>query len=339
MLEQTRRRTLGLLIAAGFASGVLSLVPRAGAQDKVVDDTEAPEEPEDEVNEEEIPSEPECFDSKMFGAWTGQASDTKAGASQNELPLLNPEACALTMQLQVNTDFEARVFLQGDEQEMPLPEDYLVNPKNRFIAKIAGGKAVVDEPLCGNCTDIYDDGVSIVLPLAVAPLFREQDKVDLALKLVGRPEDCHFEVDCITMRKALDWAAARRDALAAERDTDACIAADCFITTACCEILGLDDDCFELRTLRRYRDRVLAWQPDGAAAIARYYELAPQILARLSAAPHQRKKILLSVYARYVMPAAIAARLGLDALAYHLYVRMLTELSRRHAVLPSPKFL
>jgi hypothetical protein len=319
MLQQTRRRALGLLIAAGLGAGVLSAVPRALAQDEEENDAETPE--------EETPSEPDCFDSKSFGAWTGQASDTKAGASQNEVPLLNPKACTLTMQLQVSTDFEARVFVQGDEENMPLPEDYLVKPDNRFIAKTAEGNAVVDEPLCGNCTDIYDNGVSIVLPLSVAPLFREQDTVELALKLVGRTEDCRFKVDCITMRKALDWAAERSDALAEERDNDACTSADCFITTACCEILGLDDDCFELRTLRQYRDRVLARRPDGAAAIARYYELAPRILARLSANPCSREKVLLSVYARYVLPAAIAAELGINALAYRLYVRMLNRLA------------
>jgi hypothetical protein len=325
MLEQTRRRVLGLLIAAGFGAGLLPTVPRAVAQDD--------EENGAETREEESPSEQECFDTKAFGEWTGQASDTKAGASQNEVPLLNTKACTLTMQLQVNTEFEARIFVQGDEENMPLPEDYLVTADNRLIAKTAEGRAVVDEPLCGNCTDIYDNGVSIVLPLAVAPLFRDQDAVEFALKLVGRTEDCRFKVDCITMRKALVWAAERRNALAAERDNDTCTSAEgCFITTACCEILGLGDDCFELRTLRRYRDRVLARRPGGAAAIARYYELAPRILARLSTSVCNQEKVLLSAYARYVLPAAIAAKLGLDALAYRLYVRMLNQLTGWNAV-------
>ena len=130
--------------------------------------------------------------------------------------------------------------------------------------------------------------------------------------------------------------AERRDALVEERDNDACTAADCFITTACCESLGLDDDCFELRSLRRYRDSVLANQPYGAAVIARYYEIAPRILAQLSASPGTRESVLLLVYARYVLPAAIAAKLGLNAVPYRLYVRMLTELTRLGAALPSP---
>ena len=36
---------------------------------------------------------------------------------------------------------------------------------------------------------------------------------------------------------------------------------------------------------------------------------------------------LRSVYARYILPSALAARLGLNALAYKLYVRMIEELA------------
>jgi hypothetical protein len=90
-------------------------------------------------------------------------------------------------------------------------------------------------------------------------------------------------------------------------------------------VLGLDDDCFELRSLRHYRDNVLAKQNRGTQAITRYYETAPRILAQLSA--KTRKSRLLSIYARFVLPAAIAAKLGLNTLAYRLYVRMLNELS------------
>ena len=75
-------------------------------------------------------------------------------------------------------------------------------------------------------------------------------------------------------------------------------------------MLGLDDDCFELAALRRYRDHVLATRPGGEADIARYYELAPLILARL---PEQtRTARLLLLYARFILPAALAAHLGFE---------------------------
>jgi hypothetical protein len=314
MLRHTRRRALGLLIAACAGTRLLASAPSAFAQDE---DTEEPE----------APSEPECYDTKKFGPWTAQASDASAGASQRDVPAIDPKTCDLALEVQVNTDFDAKISIQGNE-EGSLPEELLRDPENRLIAKTAAGTVAVNEALCGNCTDIYDDQVSIVLPLATAPLFRDEDSMELEIRLADEDEGCRFKIDCASLHEALDWASERRDALAEKRDDNECVSPEgCFITTACCEVLGLDDNCFELRTLRRYRDEVLAKQPNGPAMIARYYALAPAVLTRLRRASTSPTQALLSVYARYVLPAALAARLGLDALAYRLYVRMLNELA------------
>ncbi|HUU25453.1 MAG TPA: CFI-box-CTERM domain-containing protein [Methyloceanibacter sp.] len=314
MLRHTRRRALGLLIAACAGTSLLPALPRARAQDR---------------EESEPPSKPECYESKKFGTWTAQASDEKAGASQRDIAAVTPKSCDLTLKFQVNTDFDAKIFVEGGE-EGSLPEELLVKPENRLIAKTAGGAVIVDEALCGNCTDIYDDTVSIVLPLATAPLLRDETSMELVLKLSGKDEDCRFKIDCVTMRQALDWAEERRNALAEKRDDNECTSPEgCFITTACCEALGLDDDCFELRTLRRYRDEVLAKQPGGQAVIERYYTQAPKILAQLPATTRDIR--LLCVYARFILPAALAAKLGLDASAYRLYVRMVDALMENEA--------
>jgi hypothetical protein len=165
--------------------------------------------------------------------------------------------------------------------------------------------------------------------LACAPLFREAKSIEMAVKL-GDKEECRFKLDGETLRKGLAWASERKDALAALAAEQKCEPPEgCFITTACCEALGLDDDCFELRTLRRYRDHVLALRPGGAGDIAAYYVLAPLILARLPG--ETRTKRLRSIHARYILPAALAARLGLDRLAYRLYRRMIDELTRDFA--------
>jgi hypothetical protein len=53
------------------------------------------------------------------------------------------------------------------------------------------------------------------------------------------------------------------------------------------------------------------------------------ILARL---PHEtRARRLRSIYARYILPAALSARLGLNRLAYRLYRRMIDELAAEFA--------
>lgn len=298
MLKTTRRRTLGLLLAAATASRLVIPVPRALAAKK------------------------DCFESKAFGPWKGQATNTQAGARISEVEFTS--ACDLRTEIQIAASFDAKLVVYGDADTAPLPRKFLKQPENRLIVRDEAGKVAVDEPLCGNCTDIFDDKVSIVLPLATAPFFRDAKSCEIAIKLVDKNE-CRFKVDCETLRQALDWASARKEALAASAAADECVPPEgCFITTACCATLGLDDDCFELRTLRRYRDRVLAKRPGGAEAIAAYYALAPGILARLPRA--QREQRLRSVYARYILPAAVAARCGLNALAYRLYVRMLDEL-------------
>lgn len=298
MMLHTRRRALGLLLAAG---AVLRppVMPRALAAKK------------------------DCFESKAFGPWKAQATDSQAGARINEVQFKTD--CDLRVGIQVAASYDAKLVVYGDSETVPLPKKFLKQPENRLIVRDETGKEAVNEPLCGNCTDIFDDKVSIVLPLATAPFFRDAKSCEIAIKLVDKDE-CSFKVDCESLRAGLAWASERKEALAASAADQKCEPPEgCFITTACCETLGLSDDCFELRTLRRYRDTVLAKRPGGAEEIAAYYTLAPLILARL---PHDaREQRLRAVYARYILPAALAARFGLSVLAYRLYVRTLEELA------------
>ena len=303
MVLNTRRRALGLLLAAAAVMR-LPVMPRALAQAKK-----------------------ECLESKSFGPWRAQASNAQAGARINEVSFVEP--CDLQVQVQVSESYESKLVVYGDPDDAPLPKDFLVKPENRLIVRTEDGKVAVDEPLCGNCTDIFDDKVSIVLPLATAPLYRQEKSIEIAIELDGK-DPCRIKLECETLRAGLAWASERKEALAARADEDKCTPPEgCFITTACCEVFGLGEDCFELEALRRYRDQVLAKRTGGEAAIALYYGLAPLILERLP--QEAREERLARLYARYILPAALAARLGLDALAYRLYAHMLEGLARDFA--------
>jgi hypothetical protein len=299
MIMNTRRRALGLIVGMAAALRFPQL-PLAAAAAK------------------------DCFDSKAFGPWKAQATDTQAGARITEVQFA-ASGCDLRVEVLVAASFEGKIVVYGDPDKTPLPKKVLVDPENRLIAWSEDGKEAVNEPLCGNCTGIVDNKVSIVLPLACAPLFRESKSIDMAVRLAGQ-EECRFSLDGESLRAGLAWATERQTALAETRAEEKCTSPQgCFITSACCEALGLGDDCFELRALRRYRDDVLAQEPGGADAIAAYYALAPSILARL---PREgRKRLLLFIYACYVLPSAVAATLGLNALAYRLYRRMLRDLA------------
>lgn len=104
---------------------------------------------------------------------------------------------------------------------------------------------------------------------------------------------------------------------------------DCFVTTACAGLIGLDDDCFELRTLRRFRDRVLVGLPGGAADIARYYREAPAIVAAIHAGPSPAAE-LSRLYARYILPSALLAKLGFAKRAHRTYRAMMADVARRY---------
>ena len=304
MLLNTRRRMLGLLAAA---IGTSRLVP-AFAADKPA-------------------KTPECFALQPFGDWKGVATSTQAGARIGQINFADADKCDLRGEISVADSYDAKLVLYGDPDGTPLPKNFLVKPENRLVAKNEDGTTAVDQPLCGVCTDIRDDKVSIVLPLATGALFRAAKSVEMTVKL-GDEMACSFTLNCEDLRKALDWAVEKKEALAKSLEDDKCTppAKGCFLTTACCEVLGLADGCFELRTLRRYRDEVLPAMPGGSAAIAAYYLTAPSILDRLP--QDERVAQLLSVYARFVLPSAVAARLGLNHLAYRLYARMMGELAR-----------
>ncbi|MGE0846025.1 MAG: CFI-box-CTERM domain-containing protein [Flavobacteriaceae bacterium] len=104
----------------------------------------------------------------------------------------------------------------------------------------------------------------------------------------------------------------------------------CFLTTACTEAAGLADDCWELATLRRFRDGALAAMPGGAADVARYYETAPAIVARIAGRADARRE-LARLYALYVLPSAVTAALGLDRIARRIYTAMMRDLEARYA--------
>jgi hypothetical protein len=113
--------------------------------------------------------------------------------------------------------------------------------------------------------------------------------------------------------------------------TRECQPSDCFLTTACVERAGLPDDCFELSTLRRFRDEVLSHLPGGTDDIALYYRHAPAIVTSIVSTKDASRE-LARLYARYIVPSALATWLGCHGTARTIYTRMMTDLGMRHRV-------
>jgi hypothetical protein len=230
MLTISRRQALALLIAAGFGLGLgpalrraLAAEPEAEAPDTAEDPAEAETDAtEDEGELEEPTGPPECYESQKFGDWLGRASDKFAGARINDIPFDNADKSPLRADVQVSSSYDCKVTLYADTDKVQLSKEFLVNPANRLIVRDENGQEAANFALCGNCTDIEEDIVSIVLPLSTVPLLREKPSIGIAIKLDGQDET-GFKLKLDTMREALDWAEERKKKLADDAVVGTCI--------------------------------------------------------------------------------------------------------------------
>jgi hypothetical protein len=53
----------------------------------------------------------------------------------------------------------------------------------------------------------------------------------------------------------------------------------CFITTACVNYYGLNDNCYQLETLRGFRDSYLSTSKSNEKLVKQYYQIAPTLVA------------------------------------------------------------
>ncbi|MDP7149478.1 MAG: hypothetical protein QGI08_03655 [Paracoccaceae bacterium] len=73
------------------------------------------------------------------------------------------------------------------------------------------------------------------------------------------------------------WRAKRSDAGKARNKSKNDNEKGCFLTTAACQYKGLPDNCYELQTMRKFRDDFLSRFSEGRELIAEYYRIAPQL--------------------------------------------------------------
>lgn len=69
----------------------------------------------------------------------------------------------------------------------------------------------------------------------------------------------------------------------------------CYLTTACVEYRGLPDDCYELSTLRAFRDNYVKKLEGGEALVKKYYETAPAIVSKINES-EQKDEIYVQIY-------------------------------------------
>ena len=93
----------------------------------------------------------------------------------------------------------------------------------------------------------------------------------------------------------------------------------CYITTAICKMLGLPDDCYQLQTLRKFRDSYMQETPERIRMVQKYYAYAPDVVRHLT---DTDLKVLLH---DYLFPAIRAIEYGDNDRALFLYKQMYNE--------------
>jgi hypothetical protein len=100
----------------------------------------------------------------------------------------------------------------------------------------------------------------------------------------------------------------------------------CYITTACVVARNLPDDCYELTTLRAFRDGYMRNIRNGSKLIEDYYITAPQILARIYERPYA-KEVLVKLFARIKQSVAFIEK-GQNEAALQNYYDMVNGLKQ-----------
>lgn len=100
----------------------------------------------------------------------------------------------------------------------------------------------------------------------------------------------------------------------------------CFLTSACVSAKGLPDDCYELKTLRDYRDHWLTKAEGGLAAISHYYIVAPKIVAAIDKLA-ERNEIYEMIYDKMIKPCVEFIEQKKYQDAFDLYRNMTLQLA------------
>lgn len=103
----------------------------------------------------------------------------------------------------------------------------------------------------------------------------------------------------------------------------------CYLTSACMYAKGLPDDCYELETLRNFRDTWLKNSEEGMAIIKEYYEVAPKIVSAINETK-ESKKVYDMLYEEMVQPCVKFIEQKKYKETVHLYRSMTMQLKEKY---------
>lgn len=104
---------------------------------------------------------------------------------------------------------------------------------------------------------------------------------------------------------------------------------DCFISTACAKAKNLPDDCYELETLRKFRDNYMKKMPNGEQKVKEYYDIAPKIVKAVEK-NLESDCIFEELFKELVHPCVNYIEQGQNGQAYILYEKTVLMLKDKY---------
>ncbi len=102
----------------------------------------------------------------------------------------------------------------------------------------------------------------------------------------------------------------------------------CYITTACVESMNLSDNCYELQTLRNFRDNFILKKENGVKLIEEYYINAPRILKSINDQPNP-SEIYRTIFFKIKEAVNLIDNHELDK-AFDLYCEITIKLNKKY---------
>lgn len=102
----------------------------------------------------------------------------------------------------------------------------------------------------------------------------------------------------------------------------------CFLTTACVNHAGLTDDCYELATLRSFRDSYVAQLDNGRAVLAEYYDVAPALVRQIEQSA-DRDAVLSGIFTTVTKAVKLIEQKSFQE-AFACYEAMFADLKQRY---------
>jgi len=105
----------------------------------------------------------------------------------------------------------------------------------------------------------------------------------------------------------------------------------CFITTACVEHYHLADNCYQLKALRKFRDKTLIRSSNGKKLISRYNLIAPIIVSHLK--QDKEKDTIFSYVLKEIDKACVLLESKNHKGAVAIYRKTVKLLAKRYRII------